>query len=80
MVPRCSEGFAPVYAKCAAGGMTNSLGSGNNELSTAIINATSGIAARLQRVRIPVVQVLDDLMHEAVVIAEKRGDWTGFLD
>jgi len=36
-----------------------------------------GIAARLQRMIIPIAQALDDLMHGAQFIAERRALWTG---
>ena len=38
------------------------------------------ITARLQRVIIPIAQGLDDLMHKAVVIAEKQAEWTEFSE
>jgi hypothetical protein len=41
-MPHSESGICPVAARCAAGGITISLGSGKSELSTAIISATIG--------------------------------------
>src|SRR5882724_476987 len=66
IMPVTLSGIWPVCAKCAAGGMITSLGSGRMELSAAIKSAMSGYP--------PVVKAF---MYQSMMCLNMRGGYSG---